>query len=132
VRVRAGFARVPGAAQHLHSASKTRVNALMVWCAADPGPFQPPSPERPAKTGVNALVSFVLHRIRDTLLLSLLDKFEDLVAQLRVGGVDRIGFRHVAVLGQSDRADAAALALAHGLLEQIELLHHGGRIELGG
>jgi hypothetical protein len=31
---------VDGATQQVHGASKTRVNAPMVWCAADPRPFQ--------------------------------------------------------------------------------------------
>src|SRR5258708_2636870 len=58
------FVLVPGAAQHLHSASKTRVNTLLVWCAAEPGPFRtlafgtvpdqrstaPHSPRSPADT----------------------------------------------------------------------------------
>src|SRR5262245_50220375 len=51
-----------------------------------------------------------------------LDEFEHLAGKLRVRRVDRVDFRHVAVLRQDQRADASAFALAERLRDGLELL----------
>src|SRR4051795_13682054 len=61
-RVKRSEARVPGAAQHLHSGSKTRVNApTMVRC-------RPGTQLSSEETGVpdQRCTAIALHRVRDT------------------------------------------------------------------
>jgi hypothetical protein len=61
-----------------------------------------------------------------------LDEFQNLVGQAGIGGVDRIRFRHVAVLRQHERARAAMGALAGGVLQKVELPMEGRRVQFGG
>src|SRR5258705_7369313 len=70
--------------------------------------------------------------VRESVLLPRLDERQNLIAQQRVRCIDRVGLRHVIVLGLQQRANAATRARAHRALELIELLDHPGRVELGG
>src|SRR4051794_27229806 len=55
-------------------------------------------------------------------LLPGLDELQHLVRQTRIGGVDRVDFRHMIVLRQHDSARAPLGCLAGGLFQQLELL----------
>src|SRR5450759_4384641 len=59
------------------------------------------------------------------------DEVEYLVAQPRVGGVDRIHLRHVAVLRQHEAADAAMVTFAEAVLQKIELADERWGIKFG-